>query len=214
MAAAEVPVTLESVSINIHDKAALLRGAKFFATTCMSCHTMRYMAHNKLAQEAGITLDKMPLDQKEWLFGVVPPDLSLIARQRGADWLYTYFHAFYKDDKRPTGFNNLLMPNSVMTNIFAPLQGVQEKLSQEQLMTPLLNAREPHYYQVLSLVRSGSMSPEAFDATTKDLVTFLVYAGDPKAIKRESMGGWVLLYLLLLLGLAFLLKRLIWKSVK
>lgn len=103
------PIALEKVKINSQDSSSLLRGAKFFAQNCMVCHTMKYLEHNALAKKAGVTLDKMPLKQKDWWLGAVPPDLTLIAAQRGADWLYTYFHSFYKDPSRPTGYNNLLL---------------------------------------------------------------------------------------------------------
>lgn len=213
-AAGDMPITLEQVPVNIKDIASIVRGAKFFAGTCMTCHTMKYMAYNKLAQKAGVTLDKMPLKNKEWWLNVRPPDLSLIARERGPNWLYTYFHSFYKDPTRPTGYNNLLMHNSVMTNIFAGLQGVQEKLPEGQVMIPLLNHHKPHYYQALQLVQQGSMSPEEFDQTTRDLVNFLVYAGDPKASKRYAIGYWVLGFLILFFILAYLLKRAYWEDVE
>jgi len=96
-AASETPIALEKVRVNVKDEAAILRGAKFYAQNCMVCHTMRYLKHNKLAKEAGITLDKMPLNQKEWVYDIVPPDLSLVARRYSPDWVYTYLHAFYKD---------------------------------------------------------------------------------------------------------------------
>lgn len=212
-AAGAAPIVLEPVKINVRDIASVMRGAKFFASTCMSCHTMKYLAHNKLAQKAGITLEKMPLENKEWWLNVVPPDLSLIARERGPNWLYTYFHSFYKDASRPTGYNNLLMQNSVMTNVFAGLQGVQEILPKDRVITPLLSGGKPHYYQVLKLVNKGSMSNEEFDRTTSDLVNFLVYAGDPKAPKRYFIGYWVLGFLVLFFILSYLLKRAYWEDV-
>ena len=103
-------MTLDHVHVDINNKASVERGAKFFANNCMVCHTMRYLTANKIAKQAGITLDKMPLKDQQWWLGIAPPDLTLAARQRGADWLYTYMHSFYKDDARPTGYNNLLVP--------------------------------------------------------------------------------------------------------
>lgn len=210
----EPPIVLEHVSVNTNDMASILRGAKLFSGTCMTCHTMKYFTHNKIAEEAGITLDKMPLNQKEWVYGVTPPDLSLEARVRGADWIYTYLHAFYKDPSRPTGFNNLLVPNTVMTNMVAGMQGIQEKLSEQQIMKPIMRSHALHYYQVLQLVQSGSQTPEAFDQTSRDLVNFFVYASDPHVNERKKIGIYVLIYLALFFIIAYLLKKIIWKKIK
>lgn len=210
----ETPITLEHVNISARDRASILRGAKLFAGTCMMCHTAKYLENNKLARESGITLDKMPINQKEWLMNVVPPDLSMEARVRGADWLYTYMHSFYKDPSRPTGFNNLLVPNTMMTNIFAAMQGVQEREPPRDIVTPIFGDNKPHYYQVLNLVQSGSQTPEEFDNTTRDLVNFLVYASDPHARERKSIGIYVLLFLVLFFVVVYALKKLIWKKIK
>lgn len=217
IAAMDVPVNiaLSPVKVNTHDKASILRGAKFFANNCMSCHTMKYLQHNKIAKEAGITLDKMPLKNTKWWLGVAPPDLTLIARQRSPQWIYTYLHSFYKDPSRPTGYNNLLAPNIVMMNVLAPLQGVQE-LNKKAIAryTNTKHYSKPQYYSVLEMVRSGSMSPQEYNRTITDLVNFLVYAGDPHKAQREELGWWVIGFLVLLLILAYPLKRLYWKKVK
>ena len=210
----ETPITLEHVNVSESDRASILRGAKIFSGTCMTCHTAKYLANNKLANESGITLNKMPMDHREWLFNVVPPDLSLVARVRGPDWLYTYFHAFYKDPSRPTGFNNLLVPNTVMTNIFAAQQGVQEHEIDRDIVTPIFGNKKPHYYQALKLAHEGSQSTEEFDESTRDIVNFLVYASDPHARERKSMGIYVLLFLAIFFVIVYLLKKLIWKNIK
>jgi len=207
------PIKLQRVRINLRDRASLLRGAKTYAQYCMVCHTMRYLAHNKLAQEAGITLDKMPLKQKEWDYGIVPPDLTLIARQYSANWLFTYMLSFYKDSSRPTGFNNLLKKDINMPNIFSPFQG-------EQVLTPagkelLANPgfRKPSYHTVLELVRQGSMTPDQFDKMTTDLVNFFVYASDPGRLLRIHIGIAVILFLIVFFIIVLLLKKLYWKNV-
>jgi len=214
-AATGVPVKLESVKINIKDEAALLRGAKFFATNCMSCHTLKYLAHNKLAKRAGITLDKMPLKNKKWWLGVVPPDLTLTALQRGPAWLYTYLHAFYKDAKRPTGYNNLLVPNSVMMNVMAGMQGQQVLSPQGKYALAHLKTAKPlRYYTLLRLEKSGSMMPEQYDQSITDLVNFLAYASEPAKLHRIHLGWWVLLFLAVLFILAWLLKKAYWQDIK
>lgn len=209
----ELPIKLSKIHVNVHNRASILRGAKFYAQNCMVCHSMRYLKHNNLAKQAGITIDKMPLKNQEWWLGIVPPDLSLIAKVRSPDWLYTYFHAFYKDDSRPTGYNNLVANNINMMNVFLTLQG-------EQILVPK-NERsqgaqlsKPVYFSVLKLVKQGSMTPEQFDETMTDLVNFLVYASDPGKIHRQKLGIWVLLFLAILFVLAYLLKKIYWKSVK
>lgn len=208
----ETSIALEQVNINIHDKQSILRGAKLFANTCMSCHTMKYLTNNSVADSAGITADKMPLNQKEWAYGIIPPDLSLEARVRSVDWIDTYLHAFYKDPSRPTGFNNLLVPNTVMPNMFVGMQGVQEKMADASLVKSVLG--KTHYFNQLKLVQAGAQTPEEFDETTRDLVNFLVYASDPHVVERKKMGVFVLIYLAVFFVVVFALKKLIWKKMR
>ena len=206
-------IKLESVHINVKDRAALLRGARFYAKNCMVCHTMKYLQHDKLAQEAGITLDKMPLKEQEWYLGIVPPDLTLAARRRSADWLYTYMLSFYRDPSRPTGYNNLLAKEVNMPNILLPFQGEQVLTVHGKALLARPGFSKPRYYSVLELVRSGSLSPEQFDQRMTDLVNFFVYASDPGSIHRIYLGVWVALFLLLFFIIAFALKKVYWKSV-
>src|SRR5689334_8387127 len=105
--AEETPIALEKAPINTSDIESIKRGAKFFSTVCMACHTAIYLRYNKLAKESGVTYERMPVNVKQWPFDITPPDLSLEANYRGLDWIYTYLHSFYVDPSRPTGFNNL-----------------------------------------------------------------------------------------------------------
>lgn len=214
-AEAGIPVKLEHVHININDRESLVRGAKFFAQNCMTCHTMRYMEYDKVAEAGGVVLAKMPLNQKEWLLNIVPPDLTLIARVRSADWIFTYLNSFYKDSTRPTGFNNLLKPNTVMTNILAPYQGIQELTSDGKTMlsSDYYGKHQP-YYSLLKMEHSGSMNNEQFESTMTDLVNFLVYASDPTQIERKRVGYIVIPFLILFSIIAYFLKRSFWKDVK
>ncbi len=202
-------ITLEKVTINTNDRASVLRGAKFYAQNCMVCHTMRYLQHNALAKEAGVTLDKMPLNNKNWWLGIVPPDLTLIAKVRTPDWLYTYLHAFYKDPSRPTGSNNLLMPNVNMTNVLRAFQGEQVRINPVNS-----DFSKPRYYTLLKLENSGSMTPEQFNQAMTDLVNFLVYASDPGQVQRHHIGFWVLLFLAILFVLAYFLQKIYWRKQK
>ena len=205
------------------DQASLQNGARLFVNYCLSCHGISFVRYNRLT-ELGITdqqvrdnlmftADKIgepmriaarPADQKQW-FGVTPPDLSLVARARasadgsGADWLYTYLRSFYRDEQRQTGWNNTVFPNVGMPHALWELQGQQ-----------VLN----HETQKLELAVSGQVSPTDYDRQVTDLVGFLVWAGEPGAGYRKQLGYGVLAFLVVLLGVAYALKKEFWKDVK
>lgn len=210
--AAETYPGLQLASAPIHpgDIDAIKRGAKFFATNCMSCHTMVYLRYDKIAQEAGITYDKMPLNVTNWPYGVKPPDLSLEADVRGPDWIYTYLHSFYVDPSRPTGLNNLLVPQTAMPGIVTPYQGTQE-LVKNPMPDWLGHVR---WYDLVKLTKQGTMTPEEFDATMADLVTFLMYAAEPYHTEQRHIGWWVLGFLVLFLVMIYKLKVEYWRDVK
>jgi ubiquinol-cytochrome c reductase cytochrome c1 subunit len=201
---------LAEAPINRSDMDSIKRGAKFFATTCMSCHTLIYLRYDKIAQEAGITLDKMPINVTTWPLGVKPPDLSLETSVRGVDWVYTYLHSFYQDPSRPTGVNNLLVPGTAMPAILAPYQGTQVLV--QQPIPDLLN--HVRWYDLVKLTQDGSVKPEAFDATVADLVNFLAYAAEPYHEEQQRLGWWVLGFLVIMFVMMYLLKKEYWKDVK
>jgi len=210
--AAELPtVMLEKPNIDPNDFHSIMRGAKLFATTCMSCHTLIYLRYNKAAEKAGIHYDKMPVNVK-WPAGAVPPDLSLEADYRGISWIYTYLHSFYTDSKRPTGVNNLLVKNTMMPGIIVPLQGHQVLATDLKLSETLMH--EWRWYDVLTLQTQGSMTPQEFDRAMTDVVNFLSFASAPFHYKQERLGWGVLGFLLILLILIYLLKREYWKDLK
>jgi ubiquinol-cytochrome c reductase cytochrome c1 subunit len=187
---------------------SIKRGAKFFATNCMMCHTLTYLRYDPIATEAGISADKTP---KNLIFnGVTPPDLSLEADARGENWLYTYLHSFYQDKNRPSGVNNLLVPNTAMPNQLAPFQG--EQVLVEKPMKDLFGNLE--WYDIVKLVKQGSMTPEQFDGSIADVVNFLAYAAEPYRIEQQRIGWWVLGFLVLLFVMMYLLKKEYWKDVK
>lgn len=203
------------------DKAALQNGAKLFVNYCLSCHSASQVRYNKLL-ELGLTEEQIkdnlmfatdkigeqmtigmrPAEAKRW-FGAMPPDLSLIARARasgdgsGADWLYTYLRTFYRDDKRPTGWNNVVFENVGMPHIFYELQGEQVMGADHQL----------------TLAVPGKLSPAEYDNQVRDLVGFLVWMGEPNADLRKQLGVAVLLFLGVLFVLAYLLKKEYWKDI-
>lgn len=211
---AEEPIeglVLDHAPIDRSDIASIRRGAKFFATNCMSCHTLVYLRYDKLAKEEGITYDKMPVNVKTWPYGVTPPDLSLETGIRGVNWVYTYLHSFYVDPKRPTGANNLLVPNTAMPNMVGPYQGDQ------MLVTTKPEGdlfHQVQWYDLLKLTKQGSMSSDDFDKTIADVVNFLAYAEEPFYQEQQRIGWWVLSFLFILLIMTYFLKREYWRDVK
>lgn len=205
-------LVLSKAPVDHYDMQSIKRGAQFFASNCLACHTLKYMRYDKVAQEAGITWEKMPLNITKWPNDITPPDLSLEVSYRGADWVYTYLHSFYKDPSRPSGVNNLLVPNTGMSNILGPYQGEQMLVSAEGAEGVIFHSVE--WYGLLELVKEGSMTPEQFDQTTIDLTNFLAYASEPYYVDQHRIGFWVLGFLILLTFMFYLLKKEYWKDIK
>ncbi len=220
---------LEKAPIDLHNKASLQNGAKLFVNYCMGCHSLDYQRYNRMARDIGLTdaqvkenliftgakvgdtmKNAMPkADAKRW-FGVTPPDLTLIARARGVDCLYTHPQTFYQDPTRPFGVNNAAFPNAGMPHVLWQLQGMQKPIY------AVHKNPEGHETKVLEgfeLVQPGSMSPPEFKETVADLVNFLAYVGEPIQLKRQSIGIWVLLFLALTTVVFYLLKKEYWKDV-
>lgn len=204
-------LVLEKAPIRQSDIESIKRGAKLVAANCMTCHTFIYLRYDKLAKEAGITYEKMPINVKSWPYGVTPPDLSLEADVRGVDWIYTYLQSFYTDTTRPTGVNNLLVPNTAMPAILAPYQGEQILLKE-----PAIGDLWHHvqWYDLVKPIKQGSVSADEFHGMVTDIVNFLAYAAAPYHAEQEKIGWWTLGFLLFLLPLMYLLKREYWKDVK
>jgi len=213
-------VKLMSVDIDHSDKASLQNGARLFVNYCLSCHSAKYMRFNRMGRDLGMTdeqvannlmfvTDKVvntmdiamkPDDAKRW-FGTLPPDLSVVSRSRGTDWLYTYLMSFYEDKSRPFGVNNTVFKDVGMPHVLMDLQGVQ-------VMT-----KGEHGDASLELVEPGIMDGEEYASNMRDLVNFLSYMGEPIKSTRQHMGYKVILFLLVLLVLAYMLKKEYWKDV-
>jgi ubiquinol-cytochrome c reductase cytochrome c1 subunit len=219
------------------DLAALQNGAKIFVNYCLNCHSASAMRYNRL-RDIGLTEDQiknnllftsekvgdlmsvsMPAkDAKNW-FGAVPPDLSVIARAKassagsGADWLYTYLRTFYKDDTRPTGWNNLVFPNVGMPHVMWELQGVRTAKF-ENVKDPHDASKTIHQFAGFEQVKPGQLSAIDYDQATADLVAYLEWMGEPAQNTRKRLGVWVLLFLSVFLLLAWLLSGSYWKTVK
>jgi ubiquinol-cytochrome c reductase cytochrome c1 subunit len=218
-------VKLDRANIDMRDAVSLQRGAKVFVNYCLNCHSASYMRYNRL-MDLGLTEQQIkdnlifgdakigePMnvamrksDGKTW-FGVTPPDLSVIARSRSPDWLYTYLRGFYRDTSTVTGWNNVVFPNVAMPHVFWELQGVQ------RLHTSEAGAHAGEQHSELVLETPGTMSVKDYDAMVRDLVAYLEYMSEPASIKRERIGVVVLLFLGLLVTLTWLLKREYWKDV-
>jgi len=224
------PAFWKEPSINVHDKASLQRGARMFANYCMGCHQAKYQRWMHVADDLGIPDDVLqnnliwttgPKGKKERVgmlmtnamtdeyasnaFGKVPPDLTLVARYREPAWIYNYLQAFYIDSSSKTGVNNALLKGASMPDVLWSLQGLQrakfEKVDNEK--------------QVVGFdqVQKGSMSPKQFQRSVNDLVNFLAYLGEPAQLDRAVVGKWVILFLVILLVLAYALKKEYWKDV-
>jgi ubiquinol-cytochrome c reductase cytochrome c1 subunit len=215
------------------DPAALANGAKLFVNYCLNCHGASYMRYNRL-QQIGLseqmikdnlmfTADKigepmriaMQRDEAKVFFGAAPPDLTVISRSRasefgsGADWLYTYLRSFYRDESRPTGWNNVIFENVGMPHVLYELQGEQvAKVEQKD---------DGHGNKVKEITleqgKPGKLSKEEYDKATADLVSYLVWMGEPMAEKRKSIGTGVIAFLSLLFVLSYLLKKNFWKDI-
>jgi ubiquinol-cytochrome c reductase cytochrome c1 subunit len=222
-------VQLEHAPINLHDRASLQRGAAIFVNHCLNCHSASAMRYARL-QDLGLTeiqiRDNLMLAGEKIgetmtapadiavakaAFGVVPPDLSLVGRSRGADWLYSYLRAFYRDPKSKTGWNNTVFPNVAMPHVLWEYQGAQD-LEVDSHMDP--NTGDPVVHTKLVLEQPGRLSRVEYDQYTADLVAFLSYMGEPAQNDRKF---WGILALFLLAGFAvisLMLKNEYWKDVK
>ncbi len=226
---------LQHAGNDVADVASLQRGARNFVNYCMGCHSAKYIRFSKLRDDLQLSDDQVqenlmfgaktsdelmeismaPADAERW-FGQTPPDLTLIARSRGTDWVYSFLKSFYLDDRTATGTNNLLLPGASMPNVLWALQGQQEAVfhTTEKDGVVTEHFAEASYFEAFELVEPGAMSPEAFDQFVRDLVNFLDWAGTPEQLERQRLGIWVILFLFVFLIFAYLLKVDVWKDVK
>jgi ubiquinol-cytochrome c reductase cytochrome c1 subunit len=225
--AAESGYRLDPSPHDLRDLVSLQTGARVYANYCLGCHGAQFMRYNRMTEigltEAQIrdnlmfTADKvgepmktvMPAAAKAW-FGVVPPDLSVIARSRGADWLYTYLRTFYRDSKTATGWNNAVFPDVSMPHALWTLQG-ERGLEVKAVKD---GAGHEQIERKWSQLSQGSMNTVQYDTAVRDLVNFLVYVGEPGALHRKSIGILVLFVLGIVFIFAYLLKKEFWKDVK
>jgi ubiquinol-cytochrome c reductase cytochrome c1 subunit len=213
---------------DIHDIQSLQRGARNFMNYCSGCHSLTYLRYNRMAEDLQIpdkelapslmfTSDKpfdtinsaMPADAANW-FGKQPPDLSLIARERGTDYLYSYMKGFYVDRTRLWGVNNMVLPNVAMPHVLADLQGLQKPVFKNE---PDAGGSAHMVLSGVETMTPGSLSPQEYDVFVRDIANFLDYAGEPVKAKRETLGIFVTLFLLVGFVFSYLLKKEYWKDV-
>jgi ubiquinol-cytochrome c reductase cytochrome c1 subunit len=227
-------VALDDAPIDINDKESLRRGAKAFADYCYSCHAASFNRFNRIAKDLEMSEDEvremmihtrgkkgdptkigelmkvsMTDDYAKNAFGTAVPDLSLTARARGADWVYTYLRSFYTDPYRPTGFNNTVFPDVGMPNVLWSLQGVQDPVYKKVMHGDV----EVEEMDGFKLVQEGRLSVEEYDAFAADLTNFMVYIAEPVQVERRSLGWKVLLFLAIFFVFAYMLKKEYWKDV-
>ena len=217
---------LEPSGANVHDMASVQRGAALFVNYCHSCHSAEYVRYQRLARDLEFTPEQieqnlifgsaeitdymksaMPAESADWL-GKKPPDLTLTARSRGADWIYNFLRGFYMTED---GWNNLVLANASMPHVLWELQGIQRPVMETYTDE---SGQEHTRIAELELDQPGSMTPAEYDSAIRDLVSFMIYLGEPSIIKRESMGIWVLLFLVTFTFLAYLLYKEFWRDIK
>jgi ubiquinol-cytochrome c reductase cytochrome c1 subunit len=230
--ASEAPDTVITPAHNdVTNVASLQRGARNVVNYCMGCHSARYVRYSRLARDLGLSEQQVienlmftgervddtmrnnmrPEDAQRW-FGVAPPDLSLIARSRGTDYIYSFLKSFYLDPSRPTGVNNLVMPRTAMPHVLWERQGLQEAVYDGESDAEH-NAVHKRFKE-FKLTRPGSETPQEFDQFVRDTVNFLDYIGEPMQLERRSIGFRVLIFLLVFFLFAYFLKKEYWKDVK
>lgn len=203
------------------DRASLQRGARNFMNYCAGCHSLKYVRYQRIGADLGITDDvvkanlvppgakitdyvvtAMPASLANASFGIVPPDLSLITRSKGSDYVYRFLKTFYLDPKATTGTNNLALPGTAMPHVLSDLQGLQRAVFDKD-----------GGFEKFEEGVAGQKSAAEYDAFVRDTVNFLEYAGEPAKLSRSTTGVWVVLFLLLFTAIAWLLKQEYWKDV-
>ncbi|MGO4155823.1 cytochrome c1 [Cupriavidus sp. YAF13] len=219
---------LEPAPVQTSDLSSLQRGAKLFVNYCLNCHGASMMRYNRL-KDIGLTDDQirqnllfsgekvgdmmtiaMPPKDAKAFFGATPPDLSVIARARGDDWLYTYLRTFYRDDNRATGWNNLVFPSVGMPHVLWELQGQRAA----KFVEVEEHGEKVHKFAGFEQLTPGKMSTLEYDQATSDLVGFLDWMAEPAQNQRKRLGVWVLMFLGVFTIFAWRLNASYWKDIK
>ena len=222
-------VELEHANIDLNNKASLQRGASNFMNYCSGCHSAQYVRYNTIGKDLELSEEQlvdnlmfnaektfetirasMPADDAKRWYGVAPPDLSLMARARGTDYIYSFLKGFYLDPESPTGVDNLVLAGTSMPHVLWELQGNQRavfaELTEDGVTTKVFERFEP--------AGDGTLDANEYDEFVRDTVNFLAYIAEPIRADRRKLGTWVLIYLVVFLIIARMMKKQIWKDVK
>ena len=220
---------MEAADIDPGNISSLQRGARNFMNYCSGCHSAQYVRFNTIGKYLGLSDEQlvdnlmfnaektfetiqasMPAaDAARW-YGTAPPDMSLMARAKGADHIYNFLKGFYLDPDSPTGVDNLILEGTSMPHVLWELQGYQRAIFAEHIV----NGVTSNEFEGFEQVTSGSMAAEDYDAFVRDTVNFLAYIAEPIRSERRKLGVWVLMYLIVFLIIAAMLKKQVWKDVK
>jgi len=217
---------LQHAGTDVGDKASLQRGAALYMNYCAGCHSLKYVRYARIGEDLGLSeeevqgslnftggkigdhvISPMSAEMGVAAFGKAPPDLSVIARVRGSDLIFTYLKSFYLDESRPVCWNNTLFANASMPNPLWELQGLQQPVYGKR------TAAGEMPVEGFTVSQPGTQDAAAFDQTVRDITAFLEYAGEPAATKREGLGVWVILFLAFFTMMAWLLKKEYWRDV-
>jgi ubiquinol-cytochrome c reductase cytochrome c1 subunit len=218
---------------DVSDMASVQRGARNFTSYCLGCHSLKYQRWSRLGADLKIPpllLDKdlvppgskstdyilsgMPAADADTWFGKAPPDLSLMARARGKDYLYQFLTTFYVDPTRQTGANNLRLPATAMPNVLSELEGLKGAEFRSVVRpAPGGSMTEEKVFDHFVPLAQGRLTIAEYHSFVRDTVNFLDYVGEPNQLERRSLGVWVVLFLLVFTWLAWLVKREYWQDV-
>ncbi|MEM8766799.1 MAG: cytochrome c1 [Pseudomonadota bacterium] len=243
-AASKIDWPMDPMTPNLQDQPSLQRGWQLYVNYCLGCHSLEHQRYERTADDLGVpheivlenlvftgqkigehmTTAMQPELAKEW-FGAPPPDLTMVARLRGVDWLYNYLRTFYRDDSRPMGVNNKIYPNVGMPHVLEGLQGIQRSgcVQMPRLAENGGEERDPLTGETITEERcdqlvveegTGVLTPEEYDQAIFDIVNFLYYTGEPSRLQRHRTGVFVLLFLVILFVFTYLLGREFQKDVK
>ena len=233
-AAAGDDVELKKANIDPGDIPSLQRGARNFMNYCSGCHSAQYVRFNTIGKHLELSEEQlvnnlmfnaeksfetmhaaMPAADAERWFGIPPPDMSLMARANGADYIYNFLKSFYVDADSPTGVDNIVMPGASMPHVLWELQGYQKAVFSEHTETDETGSSTTTYqFEHFEQITSGLMDEKEYDDFVRDTVNFLAYIAEPIRAERRKIGGWVIIYLLVFLVIATMLKKQIWKDVR
>lgn len=219
---------LDKANYDLTDKASLQSGAMLFNNYCLGCHNMQYQRYSRSFEDLGIPVElgaellqftgekptdhiksAIPAESAAKWFGAPPPDLTLVARVRGADWLYTYLRTFYVDENKTFGVNNKVFPDVGMPHVLQELQGTPREAKEERMV-------DGEMVMLPAGIKSdgdGELNAADYDKAVLDLVNYLVYVGEPTRLKSEAIGRWVLMFLVVFFIFVYLLKKEYWRDV-